>query len=59
MQLVNDSNVREFASSWVVCKVCDTKVQLSEKVPYDLENWIEHKTFCAPYVHSLASVSHI
>lgn len=50
LKLVNDSNVKEFASTWAVCKICDVKVLLSEKVPYLLDNWIEHKTFCAPYV---------
>ena len=53
MQLVNDAHVREFASSWVVCKNCDLKVELSEKIPYQLENWIEHRAFCAPYVNCL------
>ena len=46
LQLVNDAQAKEFSTSRVICKVCEASVALSEKIPYDLRNWQDHKLTC-------------
>ncbi|EJC99979.1 uncharacterized protein FOMMEDRAFT_170068 [Fomitiporia mediterranea MF3/22] len=46
LQLVNDALARDFTPSRVTCKVCATDVPLSDTVPYQLDNWLAHKSVC-------------
>ncbi|KAI5118760.1 hypothetical protein M0805_004846 [Coniferiporia weirii] len=46
LRLVNDAQAREFGAGRVTCAVCAAEVALSETIPYQLENWLEHKRGC-------------
>ena len=46
LKLVNDGQARDFTASRVTCKACSADVKLSEIVPYQLDNWLAHKSSC-------------
>ena len=47
MKLVNDSQVKDFNTDTVLCKVCEAEVDLDGEYDYDLTKWDEHKATCA------------
>ena len=46
LQLVNDAQATEFTATMVTCRLCSTEVQLNETIPYQLDNWLAHKSSC-------------
>ena len=51
LQLVNDSQVKEFKPDAVSCKVCNTEVKLDGEFEYDLTKWDAHKETCRQVPH--------
>jgi len=52
MQLVDDSQVKNFTPDAVVCKVCDLPVVLQGEGDYNLARWHDHKLACIPPIPS-------
>ncbi|KAF5379362.1 hypothetical protein D9757_007611 [Collybiopsis confluens] len=46
LQLVNDEQVKSFSVNSVICNSCNTTVELTKDVDYNLTLWDEHKTAC-------------
>ncbi|KAF8553597.1 hypothetical protein OG21DRAFT_1510052, partial [Imleria badia] len=46
--LLNDPQVKDFATGRVQCRTCKTVVDLEEDVDYELTKWTKHKETCIP-----------
>ena len=46
LQLVNDSQVKDFTAKRVTCLRCQENIPLHSSIPYQLDNWQSHKQKC-------------